>query len=187
MSTIDIHRVLVLPETLEAHSLYIVKAQKFGFAELVFTDKDGEQQKVIDSIEVETMMAAMLAKSPSVEIVSDIASLNALELERRAIVYVVDASADESVGAGSALYSYEPETESYRLMFRDYKADENIQVKWGNILGGPTASPEAIDIAVENSHTHGNADVLNELSEVDGVLQYKGKNVAGLIIKEVVW
>ena len=61
----------------------------------------------------------------------------------------------------------------------DGKLDADItgSVQWGKVIGAPTSTPEAIDTAVTAAN-HANREVLDKLSEVNGVANYNGAPVA---------
>ena len=85
--------------------------------------------------------------------------------------WVENAADDPTVGKGSALYYNKTgnvwvklyETESI-----DMDLDDLItKPHWYDIVGGPTASPEEIDLAVTNKHIHDNYTVLCKLKQND--------------------
>lgn len=180
MSTLKINRVLALPEILEAHSLYIVKSNQSGIAELVFTTEQAEPLKVIDTAFVETMIAGVVTKASSIEVVNTITDRDALVLENDATVYVLDATEDPSINSGSALYLYKKDAEAYTLVSGTGTA--SVDFDWNNLTGRPTSTAAAIDNAVENSHTHANSEALNEIQDIEGVLHYKGLPISSSII-----
>ena len=63
----------------------------------------------------------------------------------------------------------------------------DLVLSWDNIAGKPSAPAEAIDSAVTFSHIHENMDVLDQLSDVGGKLQYNGEDVGGVISNGNEW
>ena len=96
--------------------------------------------------------------------------------------WVIDATDDPTVDSGSAFYMntingwkklYETE-----IMDQDNLSQTiNIPNMWDQITGGPQSTPSDIDDAVELKHSHANQLVLNDLSDDDGSLAYKGLKV----------
>ena len=48
----------------------------------------------------------------------------------------------------------------------------DIPLQWSLLYDGPVSSPQAIDLAVQQSHAHNNMAVLTGLADASGKLQY---------------
>lgn len=91
-------------------------------------------------------------------------------------VYVLDASGDESVESGGADYMFM--TDGTWLKLSEWESMD-VLLKWENIEGRPTATPEQIDLAVAKAHSHDNIETLTHLStSEEGTLHFKGKPVS---------
>ena len=166
MATIKFHKVLVLPGTLEADSLYFV--QNAGYTETYLTDTAG----VAKSLGNSTMIAAVanteisnrLAQHNLIEIVSDITARNLLATQNRnLVVMVLDATGDATVTTGAALYAFKNADNSWTKV-AEYEGMDAV-VQWSNINGRPTSSAAQLDAAVTNSHNHSNKAVLDATQE----------------------
>lgn len=179
MSKVAFHKVASLPGTLEANAFYFV--ENGSYCESYLTDDEGVAKSVGNSTMINALIAAALASwggaANSVEIVADIAARDALiaTLEVNAMILVVDASADATVSAGSALYAYDfATTTTYKIA--EYESMD-VTLEWASISGRPVATPAQIDAAVGASHSHSNKAVLDKLGEdVDG-LTFDGQGV----------
>lgn len=180
MSKVAFHKVTTLPGTLEPNAFYFV--ENANFCESYVTDDAGVAKSIGNSAMINALIAAALADwevaANSVEIVADIAARDALvaTLEVNAMILVVDASADPTVGSGSALYAYDATAEEiYKIA--EYESMD-VTLEWADINGRPTSTPAQIDSAVGQAHSHANKPVLDKLSEdVDGLL-YDGDPVS---------
>lgn len=102
------------------------------------------------------------------------------------LVMVLDASTDETVSAGWAIYRRKATAEDLSTMDAWQKIAEaeslDVVVSWDNITGKPTSTVTAIDQAVADDHTHANKAVLDEITDAGTsnapVLKYKSKTVA---------
>lgn len=178
MSTLNILRVTELPAELLPHALYVIKSTEFGLAEMVFTDREANPLKIIDSTVVATMISGSLGRASTIDIVDTIQDRDALEFQNNSMVYVINA-APEGQLPYSALYAYKHQTEQYFLLFKtDGNGDVIDNVLWSQLQGAPESTPEQIDAAVNNSHSHENISVLENISEGDdGQLLYKGEPI----------
>ena len=57
---------------------------------------------------------------------------------------------------------------------------ENVNLDWANIANKPTSSTSSIDKAVTDSHTHGNKNVLDGFTVVDGKLKHNDLNIGNV-------
>lgn len=166
MATIKFHKVLVLPGTLEADSIYFV--QNSTYSETYVTDSAGNAKSVGNSSMIAAIanneISTRLAQHNLVEIVTDITARNALaSQDRNLIVMVLDATGDATVSAGAALYAFRNSDNSWTKV-AEYEGMDAV-VQWSNILGRPTSSAAQLDAAVTNSHTHSNKAILDATQE----------------------
>jgi len=93
--------------------------------------------------------------------------------------FVSDATGDTTVNRGFAIYVFI--RGAWKKLFEEEAMDRDgglvISTRWENIVGKPSSAVQQIDEAVRASHTHDNAEVLNELSAVNGRLYYNGEPV----------
>lgn len=88
---------------------------------------------------------------------------------------VVDASADPSVGSGSAFYKY-----SNGTWVKVHESESN-DITWDTLEGKPDISSEEFITLVNNSHAHANIGILNKFSAdpETGKLLYNGVAIEG--------
>ncbi len=183
---LTISRVNALPETLAAETIYLVKTG----TELTLTVTGATGAVVATTVSMADVNTAIstsigaLDTSNLVEFAADIAARDAMTLTKSTFVYVADATGDETVNAGAAMYLYDFTNESWHKV-TEYES-QDLALSWDNIDGKPESSAESIDDAVGMSHIHENMDVLDQLSEVDGKLQYNGVDVGGVITDGVI-
>ena len=166
MATIKFNKVLVLPGTLEADSLYFVSNSTYS--ETYLTDSAGVAKSIGNSAMIaavaNTEISTRLAQHNLVEIVADITARNLLAAQdRNLVVMVLDATGDATVKAGAALYAFRNSDNSWTKV-AEYEGMDAV-VQWSNINGRPTSSVAQIDSAVTNSHTHSNKVVLDATQE----------------------
>ncbi len=184
---LTVQRVNALPETLAAETIYLVKTG----SELTLT-VTGEDAAVVattvSKADVNTAISTAIGDpdmSNSVEFAADITARDAMTLTKSTFVYVADATADTTVTAGAAMYLYDFTNTTWHKVTEYESLD--LVLSWDNIDGKPSAPARAIDSAVTFSHIHENMEVLNQLSDVDGKLQYNGVDVAGVITNGNEW
>lgn len=166
MATIKFHKVLVLPGTLEADSLYFV--QNSGYSETYLTDSAGNAKSIGNSAMIaaiaNTEISTRLAQHNLIEIVADITARNALaSQDRNLVVMVLDATADATVSSGAALYAFRNSDNSWTKV-AEYEGMDAV-VQWNNINGRPASSAAQLDAAVTNTHTHSNKTILDGTQE----------------------
>ena len=181
MARFGLERVLALPEIPAPSTMYIVKGQEAGFAELYFTNNDGtETRRLPTRDDISSMISTALSGFNSVKVVATINDRDALVLERSTLVLVLDAASDETVINGAALYVYDFDNS----MFHKVSEFESLDVvlSWENIQNGPMSSVEDIDDAVNLRHQHTNLSTLNKLGETgDGFLEFNGEPVGAYV------
>lgn len=105
-SQIKFFKVTSLPGTLEANSFYFVS--NGDYAESYLTNNAGVAKSIGNTTMIEEVALKSLGGS-RFKIVEDIAAMNALKKsDYPYLILVLDATDDESVETGAALYAYEP-------------------------------------------------------------------------------
>lgn len=182
-----ISRVNALPETLVAETIYLVKTGTE--LTLTVTGNTGEVvATTVSKADVDTAISTAidsLDTSNTVMFVANIAARNEMTPTKSMFVYVADATADETVSAGAAMYLYDLANTTWHKVTEYESLD--LVLSWDNITDKPSRSVAEIDDAVAASHIHENMDVLLQLSDVDGKLQYNGEDVGGVISNGNEW
>ncbi len=187
MAQLNFHKVTTLPGVLQANAVYFV--ENGSYAETYVTNSVGVARSVgntaminalidfaIDTA-VDTAINDAIAAANAIEIVADIPARNTLgsSLNRNALVLVLDATGDATVGSGGAMYAYNNATDTFSKV-TEYESLDRV-ITWSEITGKPTSTAAQIDAAVADSHVHANAAVLNALSDSGGQLLYNGNPV----------
>ena len=102
------------------------------------------------------------------------------------IVMVTDATGDQTVKSGWAIYRRKTGTEALNTLDSWQKIAEaesiDVVLKWENVIGRPTSTVTDIDDAVAKKHEHANKAVLDELTnsgtDEAPVLSFKGNALA---------
>lgn len=184
---LTISRVNALPETLAAETIYLVKTG----TELTLTVTGTTGAVVATTVskaDVNTAISTAIGAldmSNSVEFAANIAARDAMTLTKSAFVYVADATADESVNAGAAMYLYDYVNTTWHKVTEYESLD--LVLSWDNITGKPDSSVADIDDAVAKRHSHANMAVLDLLTAPDGQLLYNGAPVGGVITNGNEW
>lgn len=184
---LTIQRVNALPGTLAAETIYIVKTGN----ELTLTVTGNTGAVVATTVskaDVNTAISTAigaLGVSNSVEFAADIAARDAMTLTKSTFVYVADATADATVGAGAAMYLYDHSNTAWHKVTEYESLD--LVLSWDNVTGKPDSSVADIDDAVAKRHSHANMAVLDLLTAPDGKLLYNGADVGGVITNGNEW
>lgn len=176
MSIIQFHKVTALPGTLAPNAFYYV--ENGTYAESYLTNQAGAARAIGNSVMINALIDAKLASQNAMEIVADIAARDALtgSATSNLIILVNDASADSTVNAGAALYSWDNGAGVVSKLSEFESLD--VTLTWSALTGAPTSTPAAIDQAVTDSHTHANLATLNKLGEgANGEPTYAGAPV----------
>lgn len=177
MALVKFYKVAALPGSLEPDSFYYV--ENGGYAESYLTNSSGQARAVGNSAMINALIGAAITDALSdlnaLEVVPDIAARDALVLERNALALVIDATADPTVDAGSALYAY-VEADTSWVKVAEYESMD-VVIQWASIQGRPNSSPAQIDTAVSQSHTHSNKAVLDKFTESGGQVLYGGNPI----------
>lgn len=179
MALVKIYKETAVPSTIEANAIYLVGPTGDPSAlEIYVVNSAGDAvRKTPGTAEIQALIDASVAGISGTEIVADIAARDALTLTSNAMVLVEDASADATVDAGAALYTYKHATTSFTKI-AEYEGLD-VVLSWASITGGPTSTPAQIDAAVGNAHTHSNKTQLDKISEDgNGDPTYSGDNFA---------
>lgn len=180
MSLLRIERVLALPGTLAASTMYIVKSAEAPFAEVYFTNADGsEARHVINKSEINSMISDAVSTFASIEVVADITARDAMTPTANALVLTLDASDDATVTSGAALYVYQLSNTTWHKVSEFESLD--VVLEWSAIQNKPTSSVADIDSAVAQRHTHANATTLDKLGENADGLTFDGDNIEAYI------
>lgn len=180
MSQMKFYKVNALPQVLEADAMYLVSTA--DGMDLHVASNDGlSAKRVINKSDVETLIAAIPTqvvpvKVAPVKVVSDITARDALDTSEIVMAIVIDATGDNTVSSGSALYAYNDTTSVWIKLSEVESMD--LVLSWSNLEDKPTSTVEAIDDAVTKAHTHANIAVLDQLDVSDGQLIYNGVIVA---------
>lgn len=184
---LTISRVNALPETLAAETIYLVKTG----TELTLTVTGNTGAVVATTVskaDVNTAISTAIGAldmSNTVEFAANIAARDAMSLTKSTFVYVADATADETVTTGAAMYLYDYGGETWHKVTEYESLD--LVLSWENITGKPSSSVADIDDAVAKRHSHANAAVLDLLSAPAGQLLYNGEPVGGVITDGNEW
>ena len=172
-----VHKVNVLPGTLEASALYLVKSAVAGLFDLYVSSTDGlEARHIISKTEIQSMVNSAVAGASNIFVVADIAARDALAPTVVTQAIVVDATDDATVQSGSATYVYDTVGDAWQKIAEHESMD--LTLSWGGIVGRPTSSVAEIDDAVGKRHTHANAATLDKFSQDgDGQPTYNGANI----------
>ena len=178
---LTIQRVNALPGTLAAETIYLVKTG----SELTLTVTGADAAVVATTVskaDVNTAISTAIGAldtSNSVEFAPTISERDVMTLAKSTFVYVADATGDATVSAGAAMYLYDFTNTTWHKVTEYESLD--LELSWDNIDGKPVRSVAEIDGAVAASHIHENMDVLLQLSESGGKLQYNGVDVGSVI------
>ena len=176
---VNFYAVIALPEPLEPNSFYYV--DNGAVAESYLTDSAGNAKSVGNTAMINQLITAALAAwegANGMPIVADIAARDALFAAAKAsmLALVIDASADQTVESGSALYAYDFGS-SIVYKVAEYESMDFV-IQWASIQGKPTSTVTQIDDAVGKAHTHNNKAVLDKFTEAGGELLYGGEGIA---------
>lgn len=175
MSDIKFFKVQSLPSTLEPNALYFVENGQF--CETYITNRYGSTRGIGNSAMINSIVTQVVAglSKTKLEVVPTITARNGLTFTENSMVLVTDATGDTTVKSGAALYAYIKSSNSYTKVAEYESMDVNIA--WESLSGKPVASPAQIDDAVSKAHQHSNKEILDRLSDDNGVLKYNGQPI----------
>lgn len=175
MAQVRFSKVLALPQVLVADTVYFVR--NGSYSETYVTDSNAVAIMVGNSAMTNALIDAKLSAATILNKVADIAARNTAGAASgtNALYLVVNATGDNTVTAGAALYFYDKATTSYTKL-SEYESMD-VVTNWAGISGKPASTPAAIDDAVGKAHTHANLAVLNLLTSPSGTLLFNGSAV----------
>lgn len=158
---------------------YVAPLEHPNYVEIYVSNAAGDALKrVINQADIQAMISAAIGNASKYQVVADIAARNALA-DKTSLVYVKNATGDSTVKSGGATYIYDSATSAWVKTSEAESMD--LAFSWANLQDKPTSTVAEIDAAVSNSHTHANKTQLDGISELNGLLSYKGKYVATTI------
>ena len=158
---------------------YVAPAAMQNYVEIYVSNAAGDAiKRVINQADVQVMINASISDVSKYQVVADIAARNALA-DKNSLVYVKNATGDSTVKSGGATYVYDSATSAWVKISEAESMD--LVFSWANLQDKPTSSVAAIDAAVLNNHTNANKTQLDSISELNGLLSYKGKYVTTTI------
>ena len=177
MAQLKFARVNALPAVLAASTVYFV-ASGTDLAEVYISNNDGSAARhVISKTEIQAMMTQSVADFTNIRVLADIAARNALVLTRNVLALVLDATGDETVATGAALYIFDAENGSIWSKVSEFESLD-VQLTWDAIQNKPASTVADIDSAVAQKHSHANKALLDKVGEdAQGVFQYAGAYV----------
>lgn len=178
----QVHKVVELPEGLEADSIYFVApVGKPDYVEIYVTDTSGSKAKrVLNEDDVQALIVSELGSftgPTELEVFDTIADRDDTTPEAVSYAYVVDASADPTVESGGASYIYNAKSSEWVKTSGSDIPD--LALDWDSIKGRPSSTPTQIDQAVSQAHTHDNKEFLDKVGEDEaGDFTYGGVKVS---------
>ena len=158
---------------------YVAPLEHPNYVEIYVSNAVGDALKrVINQADIQAMINASISNVSRYQVVADIAARNALT-DKTSLVYVKNATGDSTVKSGGATYIYDSATSAWVKTSEAESMD--LVFSWANLQDKPTSTVAAIDAAVLNSHAHANKTQLDNISELNGLLSYKGKYVTTTI------
>ena len=158
---------------------YVAPTSTPNYVEIYVSNAAGDALKrVINQADVQAMINASISNVSKYQVVADITERNALT-DKTSLVYVKNATSDTTVKSGGATYIYDSENSAWVKTSEAESMD--LVFSWATLQDKPTSTVAAIDAAVLNSHAHTNKTQLDNISELDGLLSYKGKYVTTTI------
>lgn len=168
-----------MPEELPLDTLLVLKTpQVTGGGQVYYTTsyvslQDFLSAHVLHEDFVENIVNGVLDDNSYILVASDIAGRDLLTPTRNSLVWVLDATDDETVETGGAVYVYRLSNETYNKVAEFESMD--VVLDWDNIQNKPTNAVEDIDDAVDKRHEHTNSDELDSIAENGvGELLYNG-------------
>lgn len=176
---LNISRVLALPETLVANTIYLVAHSATELKVVAVGNTPADVRTSIVSNDVDAKISAAIGAldlSNSALYVDDIAARDALELTKSSFVLVSDASADATVNVGAALYFYNSVTDAWTKVAEYESMDVVIPNK--DILEDLGRIAETDELTFNGQVVTPKRAIVAELGENgEEQLTYKGKAV----------
>lgn len=172
--------VLPSPQNLLPYSIYLVApAGQEDYVELYVTNASiggaaPYARRIINQVDIDTLINQKIQAARELVIVADIDARNALDPDFSQFVFVVNATADNTVASGGATYLYNTVSEEWIKISEALSMD--VVINYTDIVGRPTSTAAEIDDAVSKAHVHANKTELDKISEdANGNLLYSEK------------
>lgn len=149
-TSLKLNKVTTLPTSLDSDAVYFEKGGGDTYSDLIVTDNVGNGYVVINDQRITELITA--ATNTEIELVSDIAARDALTLSQNSLVLVSDASGDNTVDSGTAMYFFD-NTNSVFVKVTEFESLD-VTIQWADIVNGPTSTPAQIDQAVVDTATN---------------------------------
>lgn len=177
----SVQKLTAVPQTPTTPSTLFLVAppDKPDYVEIYVSSKDGASLKRhINETDVKALINTALTSGSKYVVVDDINARNRLT-DKSASVYVKNATGDSTVKRGGAFYIYDTGASAWIKVSEAESLD--VSLTWAGLLGKPSSTPQAIDLAVTNSHAHANQTQLDKIGESGGKLTYNGQLVGTTI------
>lgn len=180
----QVKKVTAVPSTPTSPNtvFYLAPTDHSDYVEIYVSDKNGTAvRRVLNEADVIALVQRHAGQTQTAKyiIVDDIDTRNGLS-DKSTAVYVKDATGDSTVKRGGAFYLYDSQAEKWIKTSESESMD--VVLQWDNVQGKPTATADAIDLAVQNSHGHANKTQLDLIGQDNqGNLTYNSKIVATTI------
>lgn len=185
MANFRAEKVLALPDTLAANTIYFVAdGVDADLMELYVSSSDGGSARRVPTMaDINTAITDAISVPNGIIVVQDITARDNLGYALPSkMVLVVDATGDGSVLAGAATYVNDGNN---WIKIAEHESLD-VTLEWASIQNGPTSTVSAIDAAVTASHSHTNKATLDLLSASGGDLYYNSVAV-GTNFATVAW
>lgn len=151
---------------------YVAPTGNTTYVEVYVSNAAGDAvRRVINENDVKALISTQISGLNKMQIVADITARNALT-DKTTLVYVKNATGDATVKSGGASYIYDSSASAW-VKISEFESMD-ITLDWNNLQNKPNSTPANIDNAVANSHTHANKTQLDDISELNDKLAYKG-------------
>ena len=162
MANFRAEKVLALPGSLTANTVYFVADADADLMELYVSSHDGSSARRVPTMaDINTAITDAISAPNGIIVVQDITARDDLGYALPSkMVLVVDATGDGSVLSGAATYVNDGNN---WIKIAEHESLD-VTLEWASIQNGPTSSVAEIDQAVANSHTHANKGVLDNLT-----------------------
>ena len=160
MSVMSFYKVDSLPTVLVPNAIYFVRNINDAYVDIYVTDNTGQGMRSTVDYEAVKHVAAKATATTLVKTVTNYETLSTLDTYATRIAFVIDASGDSTVTSGAATYIFNQSIAEW-VKVAEFESMDTV-LQWTNIEGKPNSTPEAIDNAVKQTHTHANKHVLDK-------------------------
>lgn len=155
---------------------------KYFYAEDIYIKSENKDLEEFSADLVSTLEAlkSAIRHYTSVVIAQDIAARDLLtKLVAGSIVWVEDATGDDTVTSGGAAYLVKV-INGVRTWIKLTESESlDITIDWSHLNGTPMSSPEEIDDAVYQRHSHQNKAILDDVESYKDYLSFNSKVLSG--------